>query len=207
MFGIQEYQSFIVAIILFQVMPGAGTMIILDATAREGVGPGMGSVLGTLLGDTLFMVAAVAGLAAVMQATPLLFSGLQWFGAAYLCWLGIKLLRDRDGGGEDPARPRRTGFGFRFRQALLVDLTNPKVSLFFLAFFPLFLRPDSPRSTLVAMMIHVTVVSALYQAGLVLLGNAAALRLRRWPWARRAATRLGGVLLIAFGVKLAVRSA
>jgi leucine efflux protein len=205
-FGIQEYRSFIAAIILFQVMPGAGTMIILDATAREGIGPGMGSVLGTLLGDTLFMVAAVAGLAAAMQATPLLFSGLQWFGAAYLCWLGFKLLRDRDGGGEDLDRPRKSGFGFRFRQALLVDLTNPKVSLFFLAFFPLFLRPESPRSTLVAMMVHVTVVSTLYQVGLVLLGNAAALRLRHWPWARRTAARLAGVALIGFGVKLAVRN-
>ena len=88
--------------------------------------------------------------------------------------------------------------------ALAVSLANPKVVLFFVAFFPLFLRPGSSGATLVAMMAHVTLISFVYQAGLVLVGNAVALRLRAFPAARRIAAGLAGIALIGFGVKLAV---
>jgi threonine/homoserine/homoserine lactone efflux protein len=167
------------------------------------VGAGLGAVLGTLCGDFVFMLAAVAGLAAVMQATPVLFAGLQWFGAAYLCWMGLRLLRANSAAGAATPEPRRTGW-LCFRQAFAVSITNPKVMIFFVAFFPLFLRADSSAATLVAMMAHVTLLSFLYQAGLVLVGNAVARRLRAFPFARRLAQRLAGVALLAFGVKLAI---
>ncbi len=202
MFDIQNYTSFLAAILVFQLIPGAGTLAILNATARNGIGAGLGAVFGTLVGDLLFMVAAVAGLAAVMNANPVFFQALQWFGAAYLCWLGLQLLRlpiDRE-----PAdgRPPLSAWRY-FRQACAVSLTNPKVILFFVAFFPLFLRPDSASTTLVAMMAHVTLISFLYQAALVLVGNIVARRLRAIPSVRRIATRLAGIALIGFGVKLA----
>ena len=68
MFDIQNYPSFLAAILVFQLIPGAGTLAILNATARNGVGVGLGAVLGTLVGDFLFMVAAVAGLVLVGNA-------------------------------------------------------------------------------------------------------------------------------------------
>ena len=203
MFDIQNYGSFVAAIVVFQLVPGPGTLAILNATARNGVGAGMGAVSGTLVGDFLYMLAAVAGLAAVMHANPLLFGALQWFGAAYLCWLGLQLLRKRIGGAQAGAEPTQTDWAY-FRQALAVSLTNPKVILFFVAFFPLFLRPDASAGTLVAMMLHVTAISFAYQAGLVLVGNALARRLAAMPSARRVATRLAGVALIGFGVRLAL---
>jgi len=202
MFDIQNYASFLVAILIFQLIPGAGTLAILNATARNGVGAGLGAVLGTLTGDFIFMVAAAAGLAAVMNANPMLFQALQWFGAAYLCWLGLQLLRAPVGSDTAQPEPRKSSWVY-YRQACAVSLTNPKVMLFFVAFFPLFLRPDSPGSTLVAMMAHVTLISFLYQAGLVLVGNVVARRLRAIPSVRRIATRLAGMALIGFSVKLA----
>jgi leucine efflux protein len=202
MFDIQNYGSFIAAIVIFQLIPGPGTLAILNATARNGVGAGLGAVLGTLAGDFLFMVAAAAGLAAVMNANPALFQALQWFGAAYLGWMGLQLLRARVAG--DAATPElRRATSVYFRQAFAVSITNPKVVLFFVAFFPLFLRPDSSSLTIAAMMVHVTVISFLYQAGLVLAGNSIARRLEALPSARRIATRLAGVALIGFGIKLA----
>ncbi len=203
MFDIKNYTSFLAAILVFQLIPGAGTVTILNATARNGIGAGLGAVLGTLVGDFLFMVAAVAGLAAVMNANPILFQALQWFGAAYLCRLGLQLLRLRMrplGADSEPHEPAR----LYFRRACAVSLTNPKVLLFFVAFFPLFLRPGSSIDTLVAMMVHVTVISFLYQTGLVLVGNAAARRLRAIPAVRTIATRLAGIAIIGFGVKLAI---
>lgn len=202
MFDIQNYGSFVAAIVVFQLVPGPGTLAILNATARNGVAAGLGAVLGTLAGDFVFMVAALAGLAAVMHANPRLFAALQWFGAAYLCWIGVQLLRARVARGPAAAEPRKSAW-VHFRQACAVSLTNPKVVLFFVAFFPLFLRPESSRATLVAMMIHVTAISFVYQAGLVLAGNAVARRLKSVPAARTLATRLAGVALIGFGIKLA----
>ncbi|MEW6164150.1 MAG: LysE family transporter [Pseudomonadota bacterium] len=200
MFDIQNYASFLIAILVFQCVPGPGTVAILDATARNGMRAGFGAVLGTLLGDFIYMTAAVLGLAAAMRAHPLLFEALQWFGAGYLCWIGLRLLRAH---GTDNAPAPCHSAGHHLRRACAVSLTNPKVMLFFVAFFPLFLRPDATGGTLAAMMLHVTALSFLYQAGLVLLGNAAAARLRAFPFARRLATRLAGIALVGFGLKLA----
>ena len=203
MFDIQNYMSFIAAILVFQFIPGPGTLAILNATARNGIGAGLGAVAGTLLGDFTYMVGAVLGLAAVMYAHPLAFEALQWFGAAYLCWLGIQLLRSpifRDGNAPEPKKSGR----LYFQQAFMVSLTNPKVILFFMAFFPLFLRADASFVTLCVMMAHVTIISCLYQACLVLVGNAVARKLSSLPSARKVATRLAGMALIGFGVKLAV---
>jgi len=203
MFEIQNYPSFLLAVLVFQLVPGPGTIAILNATARNGVGAGLGAVAGTLVGDLVFMLAAAAGLAAVMQAHPALFQGLQWFGAAYLAWMGWQLLRTRVDSIAAAPEPRRSAVVY-FRQAFFVSLTNPKVVLFFVAFFPLFLRPDSPPSTLLAMMAHVTGLSLLYQSCLVFAGNAVARWFRQLPQARRLATRLAGMALVGFGLKLAV---
>lgn len=198
---IENYRSFVAAILLFQLAPGPGTVAILNATARDGVRAGLGAVLGTVLGDLIYMVAAVAGLAAVMQASPLLYGGLRLVGAGYLCFAGFQLLRKRSEAGaiEEPVAPR----GPHLRQALAVSLTNPKAMLFFLAFFPLFLSPGASAATLTALMAHVTVISLLYQGTLVVAGNAIAGRLRRVPAARTIVTRLSGLALVGFGIKLA----
>lgn len=204
MLDIQNYSSFVAAILIFQAIPGAGTIAILDATARNGRGAGMSAVMGTLSGDALLMIAAVAGLAALLQANPLLFQSLQWFGAAYLFWMGGKLVfasadGNAAGSSDSLALPEY------FRRALFVSLTNPKVILFFIAFFPLFLKPNPSAATLPVMMLHVTVLSLLYQTALVLIGNIVALRLKEIASARVVASRLAGITLIALSMKLASR--
>jgi threonine/homoserine/homoserine lactone efflux protein len=204
-FDIQNYPSFLIAILIFQLVPGPGTIAILNATAKNGVRAGMGAVLGTLAGDVLYMVAAVAGLAAVMQANPRVFNALQWFGAAYLCWMGVQLLRVRFNANESKANEVQSARVY-FRQAFAVSLTNPKVILFFVAFFPLFIRPDATAATLVVMMAHVTLLSLLYQAVLVLVGNWVARELSAIPSLRLWATRVTGIALVGFGIKLALNN-
>lgn len=205
MFDIQNYARFIAAILVFQLIPGPGALAILNATARNGVCAGIGAVLGTLGGDFVYMLAAILGLAAVLSSYPGILAGAQWVGVDYLCWLGWKLLR-----APVTVQPTDTstyqGGWLYFRQAFAVSLTNPKVIMFFMAFFPLFLSSDSQPVTLVAMMLHVTIISFLYQGGLVLIGNAVARRLARWRHARLIAPRLAGVALIGFGVNLALNN-
>ncbi|GAA4409989.1 leucine efflux protein LeuE [Quisquiliibacterium transsilvanicum] len=202
LFGIQDYASFVAAILIFQMVPGPGTIAILNATARNGVRAGAAAVLGTLCGDFVYMVAAVAGLAAILQANAFVFQALQWFGAGYLVWMGVGLLRRRMSGSIDVDVPQRSAAS-HFRQAFAVSLTNPKVILFFVSFFPLFLRPGAAAATLGMMMLHVTVLSLLYQGLLVVVGNRVAGALRGYPSARRLATRIAGVALIGFGIRLA----
>jgi threonine/homoserine/homoserine lactone efflux protein len=202
-FDIQNYTSFLVAILVFQLIPGPGTLAILNATARSGISAGLNAVLGTLTGDVLFMVAALAGLASVMNTNPILFQTLQWLGVSYLCWTGLQLLRSpasQDTTKPEPLKsPRRY-----FRQAFAISLTNPNVLLFFVSFFPLFVRPGSKNTTLVAMIIHVTTINFLYQVSLVFIGNAVARRLRAIQSARMIAAHFAGIALIGFGVKLAI---
>ena len=204
MFGIHNYTGFVLAIFAFQIIPGPGTLAIVGATARHGIRSGMGAVFGTLAGDLLFMLGAVLGLAAVLAARPVILTSLQWAGIAYLSWLGLKLLLAPVAGpGAGPARaPHHWSC---FRQAFAVCLTNPKAIVFFMAFFPLFLTADSRPRTLGAMMAHVSLISLLYQTGLVLVGHAVAVRLSRFPSARILAGRLVGLGLIGFGIKLALR--
>lgn len=202
MFGIQNYGSLIMAIIVFQLIPGAGTITILNATARKGIGNGMKAVIGTLTGDIIYMTAAVLGLAAILAAYPGVLASAQWIGVAYLCWIGWKLLGASADDQPETAGPDQNGWAF-FRQALAVSLTNPKVIMFFMAFFPLFLSKESTPVTLLTLMVHVTLISLIYQTSLVVIGNAVARRLSQWRYARLIATRLAGVALIGFGVKLA----
>ena len=205
MFGIEHYSQFIAAILLFQLIPGAGTLAILNATARSGVGAGLSAVMGTLVGDAVWMLGAALGLAAVMQANPTVFAALQWFGVAYLLWMAIGLLRSGRSELSNDAQQNRSSWQYA-RQAALVSLTNPKVMLFFVAFFPLFLTPSASPWTLGMMMLHVSVISLIYQAGLVLVGNWVAQHLRGIPSAQVWAKRLAGVALIGFAFKLAANN-
>jgi threonine/homoserine/homoserine lactone efflux protein len=202
MFEIQNYTSFVLAVLLFQLIPGPGTIAILNATARNGVRAGGAAVLGTIAGDFVFMVAAVAGLPAILHSNPAVFLALQWFGAAYLAWMGVQLLRAQVTGLDVAAEPKRLPAVY-FRQVFAMSLTNPKVILFFVSFFPLFLTPDASAFTLGIMMTHVTVLSLLYQGLLVLLGNRVAYALRNLPSAIKVANRLAGIALVGFGIKLA----
>ena len=203
MFEIQHYPSFIAAILIFQLLPGPGTLAILGASARSGIGAGMGVVFGTLAGDSIYMLAAVLGLAAILSAYPAVFAALQWFGIAYLCWIGFKLLTEAPTKATSGETPRHSGWFF-FRQGFSVALTNPKVIMFFMAFFPLFMRPDASPVTLVSMMLHVTLICLVYEIGLVLAGNLVARMLSRFRGIRLLGNRLAGLALIGFGLKLAL---
>jgi threonine/homoserine/homoserine lactone efflux protein len=202
MFDIQNYPGFIVAIIVFQIIPGPGTITILNASARNGIGSGMKAVFGTLSGDFIYMLAAVLGLAAVLSAYPSMLSIAQWLGTAYLCWMGLKLLLTKVT--EVPGGiVKKEAEWVVFRQAFAISLTNPKVIIFFMAFFPLFLSRASSPMTLIFLMVHVTVISLAYQTFLVFVGNSIARRLSQWRYIRIAASRLAGIGFIGFAIKLA----
>lgn len=198
MFEIQNYNSFILAVLLFQLYPGAGTIAILNATARGGVRGGMKAVFGTLSGDFIYMLSAVLGLAALLAAYPSILDIAQWIGAIYLLWIGLNFIRAQ----KYELKNNEKGDWAFYKQAFAVSLTNPKAIMFFMAFFPLFLNAESKPVTLIILIAHVTAISFLYQSGLVFIGNATIQRLSNFRYIQIIAARLAGIAIMGFGIKL-----
>ena len=118
----------------------------------------MASVFGLLLGDQVLMWLAVAGVAALLQATPLLFTGLQWLGAAYLAWMGWRMWSPA-ASGESVVRVRP---GRYFADTLMITLLNPKAVMFYFAFFPQFIDPLTHQGLLTFAFMALTVATLVF---------------------------------------------
>lgn len=202
MFGIADYGAFVAAIILFLAIPGPGNLALITSTGKGGVRGGLAATFGVIAGDQVLMWAAVAGVAALLAAYPAAFSAVQWLGAAYLAWLGYKMIRAKPGAAPIlNIRPRQY-----FQQAVTITLLNPKAIVFYMAFFPLFIDPTRHQglATFGAMAATIAFLTFLYGLIVTLLTYFLAERLRANPRISGALAKLAGVFLIAFGFKLAI---
>ena len=202
MFGIADYGAFVAAIVVFLAIPGPGNLALVTSTAKGGMRGGLAATLGLIAGDQVLMWLAVAGVAAMLAAYPPAFNAVQWLGAAYLAWLGVKMLRAKPG--DAPIlniHPRHY-----FRQALMITLLNPKAIVFYMAFFPLFVDPARHQGlqTFGVMALTIAALTFLYGLGATLLTHFLAERLRASPRISTSLQKLAGVFLIGFGVKLAI---
>jgi len=175
---------------------------LITSTSQGGMRGGLASVLGLLLGDQVLLWLTVAGLAALLQSYPHLFMALQWVGAAYLAWLGAKMVLAKPG--EGPAI--KITPGKYFKETMLITLLNPKAIMFYFAFFPQFIDPQQHQgmTTFVFMAVTIAVLGFLYCFGVVLITHTMAERIRANPKMSAFLQKLAGVCLIGFGLKLAV---
>ena len=202
MFGIADYGAFVAAIVLFLAIPGPGNLALITSTSKGGVRGGLAATLGVIAGDQVLMWLAVAGVAALLATYPAAFNAVQWLGAAYLAWLGFRMLAAKPGA--QPIlniQPRHY-----FRQAGLITLLNPKAIVFYMAFFPLFVDPARHQGLLTfgVMAATIALLTFLYGLIVVLLTHRLAERMRANPLVARVLEKLAGVFLIGFGIKLAI---
>lgn len=202
MFGIADYGAFVAAILIFLAIPGPGNLALITSTSKGGILGGLAATLGIIAGDQVLMWLAVAGVAALLTAYPAAFHAVQWLGAAYLAWLGLKMLLAKPGA--KPIlniQPRHY-----FRQSALITLLNPKAIVFYMAFFPLFVDPVRHQGMLTFGVMAATIAALTFAYGLVavLLTHYLAERLRANPMISRVLEKTAGVFLIGFGVKLAI---
>ena len=195
--------GFIAALLIFQLIPGPGSLNILRATAQHGTLAGFAAVAGTLAGGLLCMFAAASGLEAVFRGQPQLLHLLQVLGSAYLAWLGWRMLQ-RGRVTDAVVPPAPPSLFVHVRQALVVSLTNPKVLLFYFALLPLFFRAPVTNDSLSTMVACVIGVSGAWQSLLVVGGHAAARRLAGHPGLRQGARQLVGIVLVGFAMKMLV---
>ena len=200
MFGVSDYGAYVVAVLVFLFIPGPGNLAILSSTAKGGLRGGLASTCGILVGDQVLIWLAVAGVATLLLTTPALFAAIQWLGAAYLAWLGLKMVLSKPGATSVVDIP----VGAYFRQSFFITLLNPKAIVFYMAFFPLFLDPAVPPSlgTFAAMALTAAGLAALYGLGLTVLAQRLAERVKARPWLSQALQKTAGGLLIAFGLRL-----
>jgi threonine/homoserine/homoserine lactone efflux protein len=200
--GVADYWAFVVAVIVFLAIPGVGNLALITSTGKGGALGGLAAALGVIVGDQVLMWLAVAGVAAILTANPALFGVVQYAGAIYLAYLGIRMMLARPG--DAPVldiRPRRF-----FRQALLITFLNPKAIVFYMAFFPLFVDPARHRGlvTFGAMAATIAALTLLYCVIVIAITRFAADRIQASPRVAAWLNRIAGTMLLGFGVKLAV---
>lgn len=203
MLGIGDYGAFCAAILLFLALPGPGTFALLTSTAKGGMRAGAAATAGVILGDQVLLWLAVAGVAALLAAHPVWFQGVQYLGAVYLVWIGLKLIFAKPG----DASPIRIEPRQYARQAFLITLLNPKAIVFYMAFFPLFIDPAQHRGaiTFAAMAATIAVITAVYCLSLCFFAEALSARLKKNARIGRLLERLAGVFLVGFGIRLGVQ--
>ncbi|MDQ4086810.1 MAG: LysE family translocator, partial [Pseudomonadota bacterium] len=137
------FLAFVVAGLALNIVPGADMTFIIASAARGGRRDGIIAALGIGAGTLFHIVAAVLGLSAILASSQTAFDVIKWIGAAYLLWIAFTLVRGEAAPQEEASR-RPRGSGLRlFRAAVLVNVLNPKVALFFLAFLPQFVDPEA----------------------------------------------------------------
>ena len=200
MFGVADYGAFVAAIIVFLLIPGPGNLALITSTSKGGIAGGLAATFGVIAGDQVLMWAAVAGVAALLLAYPAAFHAVQWLGAAYLAWLGLRMLLAKPGA--KPVlniEPRHY-----FKQAGLITLLNPKAIVFYMAFFPLFVDPGQHQGFLTFGVMAATIAGLTFTYGLivVLLTHHLAERMRANPLIGRILEKVAGAFLLGFGIKL-----
>lgn len=200
MLGIADYGAFCAAILVFLALPGPGTFALLTSTGKGGFRAGAAATAGLILGDQVLLWLAVAGVAALLAANPAVFHAVQYAGAAYLAWIGLKLLFAK-GGAASPIRIEPRHY---LRQAFLITLLNPKAIVFYMAFFPLFIDPATHQGaiTFAAMAATIAAITAAYCLLLCAFAQAVSARVRAHQGIARALEKLAGLFLIGFGIRL-----
>ena len=198
--GISDFGAYCAAILLFLALPGPGTFALLTSTAKGGLRGGAAATVGVIAGDQVLLWLAVAGVAALLAANPLIFQAVQYAGAAYLAWIGLTLIFAKPG----TASPVRIEPRQYARQAFFITLLNPKAIVFYMAFFPLFIDPATHRGavTFAAMAATIAVITALYCLTLCAFANAISAKVRAHQRLARGLEKMAGVFLVGFGIKL-----
>ena len=208
-YNFAHWTSFMAAAVLLNLAPGPDMAFIISHTVRGGKKAGMAAMLGIWTGAFGHVLLAAAGLSAIIAASATAFSVVKWVGVAYLLWIGIKAIRsDGDDGGEFSNMDDEKQLSVRsvYYQGAFIDLLNPKVATFFLAFLPQFVVPGA-GPVWIQLLFHGTliiIVAALIEPPLILLGDRISEKLRTSRSLRVWLDRVLGTVLIGLGIKLAM---
>jgi threonine/homoserine/homoserine lactone efflux protein len=199
------FLAFALAGLALNLVPGADMTFVVASAARGGRRDGVVAALGIGAGTLVHICAAVLGLSAILASSQAAFNLIKWLGAAYLLYIAVSLVVSGNRlSGEKAAQPAQSGWRL-LRAAALVNILNPKVALFFLAFLPQFVDPNAVSSALQILCLGLwfdfvgTIVNSV--VAVVAADTAARLRHRSWPG--RAARYFAATAMGALALRLA----
>lgn len=208
---------FFLATAVFACVPGPGMFYAAAQTMARGRRAGWLSAAGFHLAGYLHICAAAFGLAVLLETIPVLYASVKLCGAAYLVWLGVKLFRSEAAlavspgaispGAVPPGQMEPKPHRRALRESITVEVLNPKTALFFLAFLPQFTDASAGLPVWAQILVLGTVVNLVFSAtdvACVLLSERLTRLLAASQTARRVARRIGGGILVALGINLAV---
>ena len=204
--GIEHYGVFLTAGILLNLAPGPDTFYILARSGAEGRAVGVASALGIAAGSIVHTMAAAFGLSVLLATSPPAFDVVRYAGAAYLLFLGVRMLIARASAIGD-ADTRGRGARAAFRQGMVTNVLNPKVALFFLAFLPQFIAPAAAHAKLgfVALGLSFVATGLCWCLALALAGAAIGAWLRARPRFGAWLDRICGAVFVGLGLRLALQ--
>ena len=206
MLGVTDPLTYIAGATAIILLPGPNSLFALSVAAKRGVKAGFAAAAGIFTGDLILMLAAALGVASLMRAYPVAFDIVRYAGAAYLAWLGIKLLLARSNKPAETSSLADVPAGHIYRQAVSISLVNVKAIIFFMAFFPQFVDPSYSHIWLTfgALGITVQILSLSYLSFLIVAGANIARKLSGRAWIATLLRKLTGVLFLSFGARLAL---
>jgi len=198
---------FLSAAALLTLSPGPDLIYVLSRTVTHGRRIGIASSLGVCSGACFHVLAAALGMSAILATSALAFTVVKYVGAAYLIYLGYKAFKSAGGSFRVASSDvKHISFWGAFKQGMLIDVLNPKVAIFFMAFLPQFVRPNEGSVTfqLIFLGLIVVLVGMLIEFSLVFLAEKATATLRGsnkiGVWLDRAL----GTILVGLGLRLAL---
>jgi len=206
MTDVHHFALFLAAAVLLAITPGPGIFYVLARTLAGGRKEGIESAAGTFFGGMFHVVAAALGVSAVLAASAVAFHTVKYAGAAYLVWLGIRMIRTRNAEMAGPAAAPTQG---SFRQGILTEALNPKTALFFLSFIPQFIATAQGHVFLQFIVLGAISVTLNTAADLVVVLMAAPLerKLKGSARFRRRQRVASGVGMIGLGAYVAFADA
>ena len=203
MFDAHRFALFFAAAILLAITPGPGIFYVLARTLAGGRREGFQSSFGTFFGGLFHVFAAALGVSAILAASAVAFHTVKYAGAAYLIWLGIRIIRTRNAEvALTTSAPTRNAF----RQGILTEALNPKTALFFLSFIPQFIAPDRGHIFLQFATLGILSVTLNTAADLLVVACAAPLerKLKSSPTFRSRQRTASGLGMIGLGAYVAL---
>ena len=203
--GVHHLGLFILSGLLLNITPGQDTLYIVGRTMSQGRRAGLMSVLGIASGSIIHTLAAAFGLSAILATSAGAFTAVKLVGAAYLVYLGIRMLLDRAVTSGVAREFTSESDGAIYRAGLLTNVLNPKVALFFMAFLPQFVEPAGGSRVLPFLFLGTVFVFNGTLWCLVLVTGATAMgrRLRKSPMMEIVLRRVTGVIFVGLGARLA----
>lgn len=193
------------ASLVLVVVPGPAVIYILTRSVSQGRTAGLVSALGVNLGSAIHVLAAVAGLSLLLASSAYAYTIVKWLGVAYLAWIGVRTLMAED---TEFATPQIGTQSLRriFSQAVLVNVLNPKVAIFFLAFLPQFIDQSAANPALQTLVLGMTlVIIGLISDGVyAMIGGGLGDIFRRRPGAARVTRLTAGITYLSLAGLAAV---